>query len=137
MRVGTDTMTGYGGNDIYFVGDAGDLVIETANDGYDTVAWGICPERCTLNYSYTLPDHVERVVAQAFGTFALTGNALDNEVTGNNQGNVIDGKLHRHSVREWRHRYLRVHDNDLGGGNIDQIVDFSAGFEKNPARRSR
>ena len=32
-REGADHMFGYGGNDIYIVDNAGDLVIETANDG--------------------------------------------------------------------------------------------------------
>jgi serralysin len=77
---GADTMKGGSGADTYIVG-AGDIVIEVANEGFDTVV---------VQFDYTLGANVEALSLLA-GTNA-TGNDLANAITGNAGANVIDGK---------------------------------------------
>ena len=72
---GGGTMTGLGGDDIYEVNNAGDVVVESPNGGYDTVESTI---------SYTLPDNVEY--------FYLTGLTEADTAVGNDQDNQIFGQ---------------------------------------------
>ena len=78
---GNDTMAGGLGDDHYVVADAGDVVVEEANAGYDTV---------TAHVSHTLAANVEKLVLAA-GENA-TGNGLNNVIEGNAGSNVLDGK---------------------------------------------
>jgi serralysin len=82
---GADSMIGLGGNDVYFVDDSGDDVVEALGGGYDTVF---------ANASYRLGNNVERVVTldpSSTAAINFTGNALDNEMTGNAGANILDG----------------------------------------------
>ena len=82
---GADIMNGNGGNDTYIVDDAGDLVAELPGDGLDTVFTSI---------SHTLRSNVERLGVNGFTTsyaINLTGNALDNEMWGNDGVNLMNG----------------------------------------------
>jgi Ca2+-binding RTX toxin-like protein len=81
-KAGADTMIGGIGGDMYIVDNAGDVVIENADEGYDAVKSSI---------SYTLTANVEKL--QLTGSAALngTGNALDNELIGNSGANVLTG----------------------------------------------
>ena len=78
---GADRMVGLAGDDQYEVTDAGDVVVEAAGEGYDTVYAYV---------SYVLTDHIEAL--RLYGS-ALTarGNALDNLLVGNGQNNVLYG----------------------------------------------
>ncbi len=79
---GADTLSGGVGNDTYIVDNAGDVVIEAANGGTDTI-------RSSINL--TLAANVENLTLT--GTVAVkgTGNALANAITGNGAANVLDG----------------------------------------------
>ena len=78
-----DTMVGGAGNDYYYVNQVGDIVIENAGEGTDTV-------RAYINY--TLGDNVENLIlGSSGGTINGTGNALNNSLTGNSSDNVLDG----------------------------------------------
>ena len=79
---GADTMIGGAGNDTYFVDNAGDVVIENAGEGTDTVF-------ATVNY--TLTANVETLVLQGSGNLTGTGNALANSLFGNAGDNALDG----------------------------------------------
>lgn len=85
---GADTLTGGAGNDLYFVDDVLDEIIElaTAGQGVDSV-------RATLlaGSTYTLAANVEN--ASLLGTTAahLTGNAGNNVITGNAGANTLIG----------------------------------------------
>ena len=72
--LGADEMRGGKANDTYVVDDAGDTVIEGANEGTDTVL-------TTLNV-FTLSDNVERASFEGSGNFNVTGNDMDNILTG-------------------------------------------------------
>jgi Ca2+-binding RTX toxin-like protein len=77
---GADGMYGWTGDDWYYVDDAGDRVVEYADRGYDAVFSTI---------DYTLGDNVEVLVLQGTGAIDGTGNALDNELYGNEAGNDL------------------------------------------------
>jgi Ca2+-binding RTX toxin-like protein len=79
---GADTMTGGDGSDIYYVDDAGDVVIEAANQGADTIYTSV---------SYALPAHVEILQATGSDNINLAGNGLANTIVGNAGDNLIDG----------------------------------------------
>lgn len=79
---GADTMSGGKGNDVYLVNEAGDVVVESANQGTDTV-------RLTGNFAYTLANNVENLFNVGF--FGATGNSLNNYIEGNGDGNAIAG----------------------------------------------
>jgi Ca2+-binding RTX toxin-like protein len=80
---GADTMAGSSGNDTYFVDNTGDVVIEGAVPGIDTIKTSV---------DYTLPNNVENLVLLP-GAVHGTGNALDNVITGNDGDNVLTGGL--------------------------------------------
>src|SRR5262245_51544882 len=75
-------MVGGAGNDTYFVDNAGDGVIEAANDGTDAVFASV---------DYALTANVETLVLQGAGNLAGTGNALNNSIFGNSGDNTLNG----------------------------------------------
>ncbi len=81
---GTDTLIGGLGSDTYVVDNAGDVVIENASEGNDTVQSSV---------TYTLSDNVENLTLT--GTVAIngTGNNLSNELIGNSANNVLTGGI--------------------------------------------
>ncbi|HTV69580.1 MAG TPA: Ig-like domain-containing protein [Rhizobiaceae bacterium] len=81
-QVGADTMLGGDGDDTYIVDNAGDVAIELANQGNDTV-------RSSVNL--VLRVNVENLVLLG-GAKTGTGNAGSNQLTGNSLANVLDGK---------------------------------------------
>ena len=80
---GQDTMIGGAGHDFYRVGSAGDVVIELAGEGTDTVE---------AHVSWTLGDHLEQLVLGGSAALSGTGNALANVLTGNAAANTLDGR---------------------------------------------
>ncbi len=81
-RLGADTMIGGDGNEIYVVDNNGDVVIEQANEGIDTVESSV---------TYTLSANVENLTLTGSAPINGTGNALINDVRGNDAPNVLDG----------------------------------------------
>lgn len=81
--IGADTMIGGLGNDTYVRNNTGDVIVELANQGVDTVESSI---------SYTLGGAIEN--ARLTGTNALnaTGNDLNNLLEGNQNANILNGK---------------------------------------------
>ena len=75
-------MFGGAGNDIYFVDNAGDLAIENANEGTDTVF-------STANLR--LSANVEALVLQGAANLQGAGNSLVNVLQGNVGNNILDG----------------------------------------------
>jgi len=78
-----NTLTGAKGNDTYIVG-AGDIVVELAAEGTDTVRSAI---------SYTLTDNVENLTLIGSADINATGNALGNTLIGNSKNNELYGGL--------------------------------------------
>lgn len=84
---GNDTLEGGQGNDTYYIDDLGDVVVETAGNGFDAVYVG---------FSYGLGAGIEVEWLSAYtngATTALTlvGNSLAQYVVGNEGKNVIYG----------------------------------------------
>jgi len=78
---GADTMVGGAGNDDYHVDNVQDSVVEAAGEGVD---------RVFSEVNFTLGANVE-ILKLLSGTAAVTGtgNALDNEIYGNQNNNVL------------------------------------------------
>jgi Ca2+-binding RTX toxin-like protein len=82
---GIDTLIGGTGNDSYRVDSTTDTIIESADGGRDSV------EVVDASVSYTLPDNVEDLTMSFFGFINVTGNALDNTMSGNVNNNILNG----------------------------------------------
>jgi Ca2+-binding RTX toxin-like protein len=81
---GSDYLSGSTGNDTYIVDNAGDVIVENAGEGTDTVQASI---------SYTLGDNLENLTLTGVAAINGTGNALDNILIGNSAVNVLTGGL--------------------------------------------
>ena len=80
---GADSMSGGAGDDLFFVLDAGELVIETAAGGADTIM--------TL-VSMTMPDHVDALqIASDISGITLTGGAGNDMLIGSGLSNIFIG----------------------------------------------
>ncbi|MDO6125194.1 hypothetical protein GB928_028840, partial [Shinella curvata] len=79
---GADQMSGGRDDDIYFVDNVGDTVIEGLNWGTDTVHSTV---------SFTLEYHVERLTLTGSASIDGTGSVRDNILKGNSGHNVLNG----------------------------------------------
>ncbi|MBP2233286.1 VCBS repeat-containing protein [Azospirillum agricola] len=98
---GADTLVGGVGNDLYVVDNAGDVVVELADEGIDTV---------NASVSWTLGVNIENLTLTGSAGINATGNDLDNALTGNGGANILDGGLGADSMAG-------------GAGNDVYIVD--------------
>jgi Ca2+-binding RTX toxin-like protein len=112
---GADKMSGGDGGDLYYVDNAGDQVIENANQGSDYVYSSV-----SLTHLF---DNVEGVLLLGSGNLNATGNDLDNVVDGNSGANKLDGGLGNDDV--WG---AQGNDTLTGGGGNDTFhFDFLVG----------
>ena len=79
---GADSLNGGVGNDVYYVDNVGDVVVEAASEGTDTVSSSI---------SYTAAANIEAIVLSGSGNTSATGNGLDNTLSGNSGNNALSG----------------------------------------------
>jgi len=79
---GADTMAGGAGDDTYVVDNAGDTVAEFLSGGTDAVLASV---------SFVLPEHVENLTMTGNAAIDATGNALNNQLVGNDAANVLNG----------------------------------------------
>jgi Ca2+-binding RTX toxin-like protein len=79
---GADTLAGGLGDDHYTVNSAGDVVIEKAGEGTDSVQASI---------DYILPANVENLTLTGSAAIDGTGNALANALIGNAAANTLEG----------------------------------------------
>jgi Ca2+-binding RTX toxin-like protein len=116
-----DSMTGGAGDDTYEVENAGDVVVEAANEGNDLV---------TSTITYTLGANVERLTLSGTAAINGAGNALANTLTGNSAANVLTGDLGDDTItaNEGADTLLGGEGNDkLTGGTGADSMDGGAG----------
>ena len=78
-----DTLIGGAGNDTYTVTNAGDVIVELAGGGSDTVD--------TTLLSYALGANLEDLTFSGTGNFTGTGNNLANDLSGGAGNDTLDG----------------------------------------------
>ncbi|MDG0978452.1 MAG: S8 family serine peptidase [Halieaceae bacterium] len=105
---GNDIMAGGPGHDTYIVDDAGDIVLEVIGGG----AGG--DDLIVTSLTMSAPENVESLQAAAGVVIDLTGNALDNNIVGNDEANTLFGGAGR--------------DNLVGKGGND-VLDGGAGVD--------
>ncbi|WP_112662288.1 glycoside hydrolase family 113 [Microvirga flavescens] len=115
---GADRMTGGNGDDVYFVDDAGDMVIEASNGGVDTVNTII---------SYTLGAEAENLTASRAPGGTFKGNASANVIKGSLGKDKIYGGFGADTLSGDKGRDIFVFDTkvDRTKSNVDTITDFS------------
>ena len=97
---GADSMSASVGDDTYVVDNAGDTVLETFNQGTDTVRTSLA--------AYTLGANIEHLAGSSDSGQRLAGNALGNLVTAGDGDDTLEGGA----------------GNDVlaGGGGTDTVV---------------
>ena len=124
--VAVDTLVGFGGNDTYRVEQTGDIVIESAGGGYDSVYAG-------RNYTLGAGQEIEVLVAinpVATTTMSLTGNETANEIYGNAGANLLDGKAGDDLLFGLAGADIFAFTLTADSGYVDTIGDFLAGVDK-------
>jgi Ca2+-binding RTX toxin-like protein len=96
---GADRMEGGNGNDVYFVDQTGDVIVEALNAGTDTVH---------INSRFSLGQNLENLTLTGNGAFDGTGNGQNNVLVGNGAANVLNG--------------LGGNDTLNGGGGADTMI---------------
>ncbi|TCS72644.1 VCBS repeat-containing protein [Sulfuritortus calidifontis] len=81
-KAGADTLIGGTGDDTYIVDNTADVVVESADEGMDSVL---------ASATYTLSANVENLSLTGTASIDGTGNALGNSIVGNSGNNRIDG----------------------------------------------
>ncbi len=134
--LGADSMNGAGGNDIYYVDNAGDRAIEAlASGGYD---------RVNSTVSFLLGNHVESLTLTGTAAINGFGNAIANSLTGNSANNILSSAAGNDSLNGAAgidHLHGGLGNDSLTGGtgfdrfffntalnaatNVDRITDFS------------
>ena len=110
---GADTLVGGNGDDVYLVDDASDVLIEAANEGWDTVESSI---------TWTLPENVDVLRLQGNGNVHATGNSATNFLVGNAGANRLDGRGGFDSLMGGAGNDTYVVDNDS-----DYIYEYADG----------
>jgi Ca2+-binding RTX toxin-like protein len=112
---GADRMEGGPGNDTYYVDNSGDLVIELAGEGTDTVFASV---------NYTLPANVENGNVWGSAGRTLTGNSLDNTLTGGSGADILWGLGGKDVLRGGNG------DDQLFGGDGDDVLRGGNGWDR-------
>jgi Ca2+-binding RTX toxin-like protein len=120
---GADTLAGGLGNDVLMVDDAGDVVLENAGEGTDTVQ--------SYLVNYTLGANVENLTLLGHLNASGTGNAQGNLLAGNAGNNTLAGAAGGDTYAAYRGMGQdRIAENDATPGTTD-VLSFGAGVNAN------
>ena len=129
---GADTLSGGLGNDTYVVDNFGDIIVENAGEGTDTVE---------SSANHTLFANVENLTLTGAATISGTGNALNNVLIGNSAANFFNGLGGDDTIeggggaddldgRAGADTFVYRNVSDSSGSAIDDIIDFETGVDK-------
>jgi Ca2+-binding RTX toxin-like protein len=110
---GADSLVGGAGNDDYIVDDAGDVVVEAASAGTDTVS--------VVLDSYALGANVENLTYVGGGDFVGTGNVLANLILGDAGNDSLSGSAGNDTLSGG------AGDDTLDGGTGSDLYKFGPG----------
>ena len=119
---GLDTLAGGGGNDFYRVEEAGDVVLENAGGGFDSVY-------AVASHALRAGSEVELLSAinpASSGAMDLTGNEFANTIIGTNGANTLNGLGGSDVLQAHGGADSFAFTTALGTGNIDAILGFSS-----------
>ena len=117
---GIDTMRGGAGNDVYYVDNAKDQVIEVASQGTDKVI-------SAVSYALATGQAVEALEAVAGKVgISLTGNDKANTLVGNAGANRLDGGTGKDVLTGGAGADTFVFSTKLSNANVDHISDYAA-----------
>ena len=118
---GADRMTGGTGDDSYVVDNSGDVVVESANAGTDTVQTSLA--------AYTLTNNVENLIGVTSAQ-TLNGNTLANEITAGGPNDTLAGRGGHDTYRVGANMGHTVVNNTASDGvtTARGEVDFGAGI---------
>ncbi len=108
---GADTLVGGTGDDIYYVDNVSDAVVELSGQGFDTVRSSV---------SHSLASHVDNLMLTG-SAVSGTGNDLANLILGNSGNNTLDGGAGTDSLRG------SAGADTLIGGLGNDLLDGGAG----------
>ena len=119
---GIDSMVGGTGNDLYYVDNAGDIIVETAGGG--------TADRVLASVSFALAadDDIELLTTTSSAGLTainLIGNALAQAITGNAGVNVLNGGGGNDRLSGLAGADTFIFSTSLGTGNVDTITDFN------------
>ena len=111
--LGSDTLAGGAGHDLYLLDDAGDLVIEAAGEGQDSVQTSLTRVELAAN--------VEGLVYTGAVAFEGIGNASANTITGGAGRDRLSGRDGADTLTGGRG------DDTLDGGAGDDLASYAGG----------
>jgi trimeric autotransporter adhesin len=111
---GNDLLQGGSGDDTYTVNASGDVIVEAANEGEDTVS---------SSSNWTLGDNLEKLVLTGTKALKGTGNDLSNWLTGATANDTLLGMLGNDSL------FGMAGNDSLSGGDGWDFIDGGLGVD--------
>lgn len=112
-RQGADIMAGGGGDDTYIVDNVGDVVVENAGNGYDTVRSSV---------SFTLTGNIERLEFSGDGDVVGIGNDENNVLVGNSGWSTLSGGGGDDLIIAGSQAALHDRANEAYGGSGNDVI---------------